>query len=273
MIGLPVVLIAITAWVIMSEFKVDGHYEQPVKSLKVAQLADVHYGYPVKDKPLPKVEQSFHLFDSFTRYRIPVAQHFDSPMGAESGAFTYNAQAYLVDNKKRGFHLGDDLNGIGGQDTDILQPVYAAADGLVVYSAKPSDGWGNVLIIAHRLRDGRLVQTFYSHLFHASARVGDLVARGQEIGTVGSSLGIYYSHLHYEIRESDGVHIGGGYVEDKKRPGETLDPTKFVAEYNKRKPEDIRKSPLKLMLEIDLQNRADVIKGQFISEGAKQMQK
>ena len=68
-----------------------------------------------------------------------------------------------------------------GQNSDDGDPVYCAADGLVVYAAKASKNWGNVMVVAHRLRDGRLVQTLYGHLDNMLFVVGDLVGRGQKI--------------------------------------------------------------------------------------------
>ena len=41
---------------------------------------------------------------------LPTATRFDFPIGSEHGALTYNAQPF-TENR----HLGDDLNGIGGE--------------------------------------------------------------------------------------------------------------------------------------------------------------
>lgn len=223
------------------------------KSLRSAQQAAVPLGLKVHSKEgeyIPEVDSRVHLFSGFTRYIIPQVEHFDMPMGTENGAFSYNAQGFFEPNKKRGgFHLGDDLNGIGGMNSDFGDAVYAVADGLVVYSGEPSAGWGNVIIVAHKLRDGRLVQSFYSHLEHRLAFNGMLVGRGEQIGTVGNAKGRYLAHLHFEMRESYGVHVGGGYSPYEKRFGEQIDPTKFMITYNKRPSHEVGKSALTILKE------------------------
>src|SRR3954467_11939871 len=58
---------------------------------------------------------------------LPLAVRFDPPMGGERGALTYNAQPFRITR-----HLGDDLNGIGGWNSDLGDPVYAAGAGMVI---------------------------------------------------------------------------------------------------------------------------------------------
>jgi len=177
-------------------------------------------------------------------------------MGTSHGGFTYNAQKFNAENAKRGFHLGDDINGIRGKNSDEGDAIYAAGNGLVIYAGKPSEGWGRVVVLAHRLRDGRLVQTLYAHLKLSFVTQGQIVGRGQKLGTVGTAGGNYFAHLHYEIRESRGVVIGGGYSKSISNGGELLDPTAFVDAYNKRDDVEIRPSALSLMNQKEALNRA-----------------
>ena len=58
---------------------------------------------------------------------LPLATRFDFPLGSEHGAMAYNAQRF-TENK----HLGDDLNGIGGEDSDLGDPIFTIADGRVL---------------------------------------------------------------------------------------------------------------------------------------------
>ncbi len=147
--------------------------------------------------------EGLYLLRSEDMVRVPLIDGFQSPMGGESGAFIYDAQPYGADNAKRGGkHLGEDLNGIGGANSDLDMPVYASARGIVVYQGTPSDDWGLVVIIAHRLPDGRLVQSMYAHLASELVGIGQMVARGEVIGTVGSAGGRYMAHLHFELIES-----------------------------------------------------------------------
>src|SRR6266852_7629106 len=75
---------------------------------------------------------------------IPTVIHFDFPLGNENGAMAYNAQ-HFTENK----HLGDDLNGIGGENSDLGDPIYAIADGRVLLARDGGPGWGNVVIVLH----------------------------------------------------------------------------------------------------------------------------
>lgn len=51
--------------------------------------------------------------------RIPIADGFQAPLGTPNGAFTYDAQPFGAPNPTRGGnHTGQDLNGIGGANTD-----------------------------------------------------------------------------------------------------------------------------------------------------------
>jgi len=121
-------------------------------SLASAQQANKPLGMPEKGEP----DFRFQQFSVWQRQSMPVIARIDAPMGSESGALTYNAQAFWSMNEARGgHHTGDDLNGIGGMNTDLGDPVFAVADGVVVYSGEPSPGWGKILILGHRLADGR----------------------------------------------------------------------------------------------------------------------
>ncbi|WP_028608823.1 peptidoglycan DD-metalloendopeptidase family protein [Paenibacillus harenae] len=93
------------------------------------------------------------------------------------------------------YHNGVD---IGGRTGD---PVYAAAEGVIILSEK--DGTlGNNVMINH----GRGIRTRYSHLSKRLADVGDKVTKGQLIGEMGSTGRSTGPHLHYE------VIVNGGHV-------------------------------------------------------------
>ncbi len=89
------------------------------------------------------------------------------------------------DGKKK-HHFGVDLANRTGT------PVFAAADGKVVL-AEEQQIYGNVVIVHH----GQGVATSYNHLHAADAGVGDAVARGTKIGTVGSTGQSTGPHLHW----------------------------------------------------------------------------
>lgn len=84
---------------------------------------------------------------------------------------------------------GIDLGGRSGQ------PVYAAADGVVVYSGNGLIGYGELIIIKHS--DSYL--SAYGHNRVRLVKEGERVSAGQEIAEMGSS-GAPRVELHFEIR-------------------------------------------------------------------------
>lgn len=160
---------------------------------------------------------------------LPVAVRFDHPMGSQNAALTYNAQPFRITR-----HLGDDLNGIGGENSDFGDSVFAAGAGKVVYSGVPGLGWGNVIIIAHRVPEAdapggfAIYQTMYAHLQKRLAQVDQIVQRGDQIGTVGTANGRYLAHLHFEIRVGPYVNPGVGYADV---PLNRVSPEKFIREH------------------------------------------
>lgn len=177
-------------------------------------------------KPLPVRPPSLDFVSAPDLLRIPPATRFAFPLGSPRGALSYNAQPFLENN-----HLGDDWNGVGGQDTDLGDPVHAIADGMVTFAADVGGGWGGIVIVQHRLPDDRggddrLLQSFYAHLADIHVRPGDILRVGDPLGTVGNAGGRYWAHLHLEVREFQTRHIGAGY-----RRGKTdgwLDPTRLI---------------------------------------------
>lgn len=158
------------------------------------------------------LDAAFIRLSPFEIAALPLAIRFDPPLGSENGALTYNAQPFRTTR-----HLGDDLNGIGGWNSDFGDLVYAAGAGKVVYSGVPSEGWGNMLIIAHRVPESaasdqwRVFQTVYAHMDKVLVKEGDVVKRAQPIATVGGAERKYFAHLHFEVRESASVYPGAGY--------------------------------------------------------------
>lgn len=166
-------------------------------------------GMPESEAP----DMRFFMLSAWQANQIPKISSMEPPLGSENGALTYNAQPFWEMNEDyKGHHTGDDLNGIGGMNTDLGDPVHAAADGLVIYAGEPAPGWGKIIILAHRDSKDQPLQTLYAHLDQSKVLPGKLVARGEAIGTVGTANGKYPAHLHFEIRLSNGAEIGKGYL-------------------------------------------------------------
>ncbi|HJX97883.1 MAG TPA: M23 family metallopeptidase [Chthoniobacterales bacterium] len=195
-----------------------------------------------------QVDPAFRIPSPLELESVPTALHFDFPLGNENGAMAYNAQ-HFTENK----HLGDDLNGIGGENSDLGDPIYAVADGRVQLARDGGPGWGNVIIILHAyLENGaggsratstgkparggesgdesingerKYVQSYYGHVQDMLVHPGETVKRGQQIATVGTANGRYFAHLHFEMREFLTPFIGPGYRDDTRG---WINPTKFI---------------------------------------------
>ncbi|MGC2235020.1 MAG: M23 family metallopeptidase [Pyrinomonadaceae bacterium] len=159
-----------------------------------------------------------------------IAQTFAYPIGKTETSTQekdkkdewYNAQDFGANN-----HLGEDWNKNSGGNTDCGEPVFAAADGRVVYAENAGEGWGNVLIIEHNLPDGERVQTLYGHLEKIIKTSGEVKMR-EQIGTIGNADGRYLCHLHFELRaESCPMwnEAGAGYSAERNG---WLDPSDFI---------------------------------------------
>lgn len=218
------VLVLFGAILLVAALLREPHHElPPLESLVSYQMADAPLLLPEDGEP----RHQLHLLSAWDQVSTPRAGRFDPPLGSEQAGLTYNAQKFWEMNSGRGgHHLGDDLNGIGGMNTDLGDPVFAVADGRVLCAGEPSAGWGKTLILAHVTTDGRSLHTMYAHLFSIDVAVGATVARGQKIGRVGTANGHYPAHLHFEIRESDGVDIGSGYT---LNPLNRLDPEATIS--------------------------------------------
>jgi murein DD-endopeptidase MepM/ murein hydrolase activator NlpD len=78
-------------------------------------------------------------------------------------------------------------------------PVYAAANGVVIYSGDQVRGYGNMVVIRH---DNGLV-TVYAHNSVLLVHAGDVVAVGREVARVGDTGRSTAPHLHFEVRRGD----------------------------------------------------------------------
>ncbi len=95
--------------------------------------------------------------------------------------------------------LGIDLDGFGQEGAAVT----AAADGVVVFAGgDPGYSYGYYVIVAH---SGGF-ETLYGHLSSISVSVGEPVAAGQALGTIGSTGTSTGTHLHFEVRQ-DGAYL------------------------------------------------------------------
>jgi peptidoglycan hydrolase-like protein with peptidoglycan-binding domain len=90
-------------------------------------------------------------------------------------------------------------------------PIHAGGVGVVSFAGFNSGGYGNLVVISHRLG----YESWYAHMSQIAATPGQSVAGGQTIGYVGSTGHSTGSHLHFEVR-----HFGT-----------PLDPTPYLLGY------------------------------------------
>jgi murein DD-endopeptidase MepM/ murein hydrolase activator NlpD len=186
-----------------------------------------------------QIDPAFQLTPPLELAALPTATRFDFPLGSENGALTYNAQPFTQNR-----HLCDDLNGIGGENSDLGDPIYAVADGRVLLASEAGPGWGNVIIVLHAYIDNderKYVQSYYAHVQTTLVKRGDDVRRGQQIATVGTANGRYFAHLHFEMREFITPFVGPGYREDTRG---WLDPTAFIAQHRGAPDDDVGRPAL-----------------------------
>lgn len=77
--------------------------------------------------------------------------------------------------------------------------VGAAGRGTTIYAAYNYGGYGNLVVIQHRLG----YTTWYAHLSEITSWVGEQVSGGTRIGYVGSTGYSTGPHLHFEVRRYD----------------------------------------------------------------------
>jgi len=166
------------------------------------------YQYPdnyARDYDSPGISKKFIR-------KCPVADGFDFPVGKPNAKGYYNAQKFTRNN-----HLADDWNGVGGGNTDLGDPIYSVADGIVVQTKNYGGPWGRVTRILHNAGTAEkpvYVESLYAHMRSILVKRGAIVKRGQKIGTIGNANGTWWAHLHLEIRTTINKSIGVGYSRD-----------------------------------------------------------
>ncbi len=168
--------------------------------------------------PLQQYDSIFR--ENFTYF----SDGFDYPVGLPNGEKYFLALKFGEE-----LHLGEDWNGIGGGNTDLGDPVYVIGNGLVTFAKEVCCGWGNVIRIVHRLPNHPeydYIESVYAHLQNIQLKPGDLVRRGEKIGSIGTANGRYIAHLHLELRNFINMSLGPGYSPDQFG---YLNPSQFIA--------------------------------------------
>ena len=208
----------------------------------------VLYSILIEQKSLPAPAAMLPAPNTTVRDSIPLADGFDFPVG------TPDAQGYKItrglfsNSGLDSMHRGEDWSGTGSSSSDLGDPVYAVADGVVVHSANTKPGHGNVIIVQHVYleRDGSraICESSYHHLQERLVKEGQIVRRRQKIGTMGNADGLYPVHLHFELRKTPGIRL------DNSKFEETTEnywwPSQFIREHRPAKKQPMKNPPLPL---------------------------
>lgn len=170
---------------------------------------------------------------SAQQVKINLADGFDFPVGKPNAEGYYKARGLRLRAPQ---HFGEDWNGRAGGDKDLGDPVYAIADGIVTLAQNVRTGWGNVVLTRHAYRDPGTGQVKYcdtlnGHLNQIQVKDGQLLKRGQQIGTIGTNFGMYPAHLHFEIRHN--ITIGMARSNVPSDLANWADPTEFINKFRK----------------------------------------
>ena len=157
--------------------------------------------------------------------RCQLADGFDFPVGKPNGDGYYKSRGYWPNG-----HLGEDWNGRGGGNSDLGAPIYSTARGVVIISENVGVGWGNCVIVRHAYRETTgqiaMVDSLYAHLHQRVVKVGQIVEKGQLVGTMGSNNGMYFVHLHFEMRKN--LRIGMNRSQFARDNSNYYSPTDFI---------------------------------------------
>jgi LysM repeat protein len=113
-----------------------------------------------------------------------------------TGTFIWPAPARYIsgyDYSPATNHYGIDIGG------SLSDAIYAADNGVIVYSGWNDYGYGNMIVIDH----GGGWQTLYAHLSVIYFGCGASVYQGDIIGLMGSTGNSTGPHLHFEMRHDE----------------------------------------------------------------------
>ena len=175
--------------------------------------------------------------------KLQLADGFDFPVGKPDAKGYYKARGMRL---RPPVHFGEDWNGRGGGDSDLGDPIYSVADGVVMFAYQLRGGWGRCILVRHAYRDlksgkVKFIDSQYAHLRSMLVKKGDYVKRGQKIGTLGGNAGMYPAHLHFEMRHN--LNIGMQRNSVARSLTNWADPTSFIIAHRRLK-RDWRKHPV-----------------------------
>ncbi len=144
------------------------------------------------------------------------------PCGDEVGHGYYIAQGFQDDRRGDGTHLGLDINGVGGGNSDLGDTIYSIGNGIVAKAEVDC-----YLAVYYKYK-GKAIKALYYHCLAIFPKTGDYVAKGEPIATIGD-IGADLAHLHFELIKDTNIICGFyGYPED-----DFYDPMEVLPFYKK----------------------------------------
>jgi murein DD-endopeptidase MepM/ murein hydrolase activator NlpD len=114
-----------------------------------------------------------------------------------SGAMRWPLDAYIV-SSEYGERWGKVHKGMD-MAAHVGEPVYAIADGEVIYAGDGLKGYGNVVILRH----DRKTTSLYAHNSELKVKQGEQVTKGTLVALLGNTGHSTGPHVHFEIRDGD----------------------------------------------------------------------
>ena len=140
----------------------------------------------VRDPRFTRLAASLGRMDAMERALAAIPTSMPAAVMLMSSGFGYRSDPF---NGGAAMHAGLDFKGPVGT------PILAAAEGIIT-SAGSQGGYGNTIEITH----ANGLVTRYAHLSGFNVKSGQRVARGVQIGRMGSTGRSTGSHLHFEVR-------------------------------------------------------------------------
>ncbi|MEO1063301.1 MAG: M23 family metallopeptidase [Actinomycetota bacterium] len=125
----------------------------------------------------------------------PAADSLSSPVPGARLSSSFGSRVHPIWGVRQ-LHAGADAAAPTGT------PVVAADEGVVVQVADGLTAYGTIVVVDH----GDRVATLYAHLSAVDVAVGQEIARGEQLGRVGTTGFATGPHLHFEVR-LDGVPV------------------------------------------------------------------
>ncbi len=193
----------------ITNFYIKNSLEFTVKKIKYKLKKLFNFNYGIQENPVKKFlyyksgEKIKNYQERFTSLyleekEIPVADKFTEPVIDYWREFIIKGRriSFGVGGKIK--HAGDDCGWFRDGSS-----VFAIGNGIVRLIHHSPD-WGFLILIEHKLKNGNYICSVYGHLSdEIYIKAGDIVKRGQKIGTIGPSYtvinGGYGAHLHFAI--------------------------------------------------------------------------